>query len=241
MKWFICAALLTGGFSFLAAQTDEGPSDSVRAQVREITGTVELKAPDQETWVNAVPGVYLEKDTLISTGFKSSAILTLGNSSLIVQPLTRLSLEEISARGNNERINVRLRTGRVRAEVRPPVGGKVNFTIKSHIATAAIRGTVFEFDTLNIRVAEGTVDFAPASTGRIPPRAVPVSAGENSFVDSLTASAAAPLVIDAANLSPPAPAGSEAPVNPAETLVTVPRTKAHGSLTINVNITEKGD
>ncbi|MDR2185468.1 MAG: FecR family protein [Treponema sp.] len=241
MKWFICAVLFAGGFSFLAAQTNEGSSDAMRAQIREITGRVELKAPHQEIWVNAVPGDYIEKETIIFTGFKSSALLMLGNSSLLVQPLTRLSLGEISAGGNNEGIDLELRTGRVRAEVRSPVGGKVNFAIKSHIATAAIRGTVFEFDTLNIRVAEGTVDFAPVSTGRIPPRAVPVSAGESSFVDTLTASAAAPSVIEVLNLSPPAPAGSAAPLSPMETPVTVTRTKDYGSLTINVHVTEKGN
>jgi hypothetical protein len=241
MKWLIRAALFIGGFSVLAAQTGGETFDSAGAQIREITGTVELKAPNRDVWVKASPGDYLERDTFISTGFKSSAVLILGNSSLIVQPLTRLSLWELSGRENNERIGVNLRTGRVRAEVRPPAGGKVDFTVRSPVVSASVRGTVFEFDTLNIRVSEGTVDFTPIETGGILPRTVPVSAGENSFVDVLTGSAAAPLAIDASHLTPPAQAGSDVPPGPMETPVTVPRTKAYGSLTINVDVRERGN
>jgi hypothetical protein len=238
IKWFVFAGLFIGGFSFLAAQTGEGPSSVAR--IREITGTVELKAANQETWVRALPGDHLERETVISTGFKSTAVLTLGNSSLFVLPLTRLSLGELSARENDERVDLGLRAGRIRAEVRPPVGGKVEFTVRSPIATASVRGTVFEFDTVNLRVSEGTVNFTPAETGGIPPRTVPVSSGENSFVDTLTASAVMPAAIDTANLFPPAPAGSGASIGPAETSVTVPRTRPAGSLSITVNVTEKG-
>jgi hypothetical protein len=238
MKWFIFAGLFIGGVSFLAAQTGEGSSSEAR--IREITGTVELKAPNQETWVKALPGDHLEKETLISTGFKSTAVLMLGNSSLIVQPLTRLSLGELSAQGNDEKVNLRLRTGKIRAEVRPPVGGKVEFTVRSPIATASVRGTVFEFDTVNLRVSEGTVNFTPVETGGIPPRTVPVSGGENSFVDTATASAVMPAVIETANLAPPAPAGSGASISPVETPITVPQARPAGSVSITVNLTEKG-
>jgi hypothetical protein len=56
---------------------------------------IPIKAPGSTAWVSAVAGDRIEKDTLISTGFKSSAVILLGNSVLMVQPVTRLSLEEI--------------------------------------------------------------------------------------------------------------------------------------------------
>jgi hypothetical protein len=246
MKWFICAGLFIGGFSFLAAQSGDagqtGPLPVSGAQIREITGRVELKAPNQETWVTASPGDYMEKDTLISTGFKSSAILSLGNSSLFVQALTRLSLGELSARGNEEKIDLSLRTGRVRAEVRPPPDGKIEFTVRSPMATASVRGTVFEFDTMNLRVAEGRVDFTPVSagTGAISPKAVPVTSGESSFIDTLTGSAVTPAAISTSNLSPPPPAGTGVSLVPAETPISTAPARLPGSVTITVDLKEKG-
>jgi hypothetical protein len=84
------------------------------------------------------------------------------------------------------------------------------------MATASVRGTVFEFDTMNLKVAEGTVDFSPQRAGGVSPRAVPVSAGERSFIDTLTGSAVTPAVIARSNLSPPAPAGTRVSLDPAE-------------------------
>jgi hypothetical protein len=46
-------------------------------------------------WAAAKEGERIAKDTVISTGFKSSAILAVGNSTVIAQPLTRLSLAEL--------------------------------------------------------------------------------------------------------------------------------------------------
>jgi hypothetical protein len=94
---------------------------------------------------------------VVSTGFKSTAVIALGNSVLSVQPLTRLTVEDIRESAGNERVNINLQTGRIRADVKPPVGGKTEFTVKSPSATASVRGTSFEFDGLNLRVEEGRV------------------------------------------------------------------------------------
>jgi hypothetical protein len=148
------AILVSAG---IAAQTPT-------ATLRELNGRVEVMVPGSADWVLAEPGMRIEGAALVSTGFRSTAILALGNSTITVQPLTRLSLEEIVERQGSEQISVYLRTGRVRAEVRPPVAGKTDFTIRSPIATASVRGTVFDFDTVNLRVAEGRVEFT-GSTG----------------------------------------------------------------------------
>jgi hypothetical protein len=127
------------------------------AVIREINGTVEVKAPGATDWSAARPGQELGRNTVVSTGFKSSALIVVGNSTLTVQPLTRLSLEELIRAGNTEKVNVSLRAGRIRADVKPPAGGSSEFTVRSPTATASVRGTAFEFDGIRVRVDEGRV------------------------------------------------------------------------------------
>jgi hypothetical protein len=74
-----------------------------------------------------------------------------------VRPLTRLSLEELQNAQSNESVNFYLETGRVRVEVKPPVSGKTNFTVRGPTATASVRGTSFDFDGANLTVDEGRV------------------------------------------------------------------------------------
>jgi hypothetical protein len=140
-------AVLLGGF--LYAQEE--------AYIRELTGTVEVKDPGAAEWRAARTEERLSRNTLISTGFKSTARIVLGNSTVIVRPLTRLSLEEIQNTQGSELVNLYLQTGRVRAEVNPPASGKTDFTIRSPTATASVRGTTFEFNGENLIVDEGKV------------------------------------------------------------------------------------
>jgi hypothetical protein len=177
--------------------------------IRDLRGTVEVKGPGAPGWQAAAVGQELGGDTLVSTGFKSEALLDLGNSTLLVRPLTRLSLGELESAAKGERVELGLRAGRIRAEVKAPVGGKVEFTVRSPIATASVRGTVFEFDTVNLKVEEGTVSFAGADR-----TAVYVGAGQSSAPDPASGRTAAP-VETAAALTPPPPAGVEDTAVPA--------------------------
>jgi hypothetical protein len=132
-------------------------STGSRAIIRETSGTVEIKAPGSSKWIPARQGQSIARTAVVSTGFKSTAVIALGNSVLSVQPLTRLTVEEIRETAGNERVNISLQTGRIRADVKPPAGGKTEFTVRSPSATASVRGTSFEFDGLHLRVDEGRV------------------------------------------------------------------------------------
>jgi hypothetical protein len=168
-------------------------AQSPRAVIEEVWGTVELKAPRSSVWEAALPGQEVTRETEISTGFKSSAVVRLGNSTLLVKPLTRLSLGAIQAAADTEQVDVQLRAGRIRANVNPPAAGQgVNFTVRSPSATASVRGTVFEFDTQNLTVAEGTVQFSGADN-----TAVYVQAGQSSAPDPVSGKAAAPVEVSA--------------------------------------------
>jgi hypothetical protein len=194
---FFALVLVSGVLFARSLQAQES------AFFREINGTVEIKAPGSELWIKAAAGDRIEKNTLVSTGFKSTAIIALGDSLITVRPVTRLSLEEIARDQNNEQVNLFLHTGRVRADVKPPAGGSSNFTVRSPIATASVRGTSFEFDTEHLRVDEGRVQYS-LDNGR----QVYVGGGGISYVDEPTNTVVSPFDAAAELLTPALPAGS---------------------------------
>jgi hypothetical protein len=201
MKYLSTLALVMLMAAGLSAQT---PEQQPFAALRELSGRVEIKAPGSAAWIPAEEGMAVEKTAVISTGFQGSALLVLENTRISIQPLTRLSLEEILERQGSEQVDLYLRTGRVRAEVRPPAGGRIDFTVRSPVATASVRGTVFDFDTVNLRVAEGRVQFAGASGSP-----VPVRRGESSSVNETASRASAPWEAQTAALAPALPLGTE--------------------------------
>jgi len=187
-------------------------TQNITGIIRETNGTVEIKANASGNWVQARPGDLLRKDTVISTGFRSSAVIAVGNSSLTVRPLTRLSLEELLTQNDSETISINLNTGRVRAEVAPPLGGKTNFSIQSPSATASVRGTEFEMDTVSIQVLSGEVSYTPTPSGQNgqPGRSVSVSAGQESWIDADTGVAVTPIAAAETSRSLPNLPGQEA-------------------------------
>jgi hypothetical protein len=171
-----------------------------QAVLKDFTGKVEIKAPGAD-WVPAAIGQQLEKATVISTGFKGGATIGIGNSVLSVGALTRLTLQEIQA-GQNEQVSLGLQTGRIRAEVNPPAGGKTDFTVRSPSATASVRGTSFEFDGKQLTVDQGRVQLTGGDGTR-------VFVGQGHQVTTNTMNGRTPEVAETVRgeLVPPAPAG----------------------------------
>jgi len=172
--------------------------------ISEISGEVELKPSGAAAFTAAKNGDTIARDTIVSTGFRSTAVLTIGSSTITVRPLTRLSLAEIQSASGTENLNVSLQTGRVRVDVSPPAGTRANMTIQSPGATASVRGTSFEFDTVNLSVLEGKVMFGSTSSGLT----TMVQGGESSFVGA-DGQPANPAEVTTAALLPSAPVGSE--------------------------------
>jgi hypothetical protein len=137
-------------------------SQTLEARFLEVNGAVEIKTQGNESsgsseWKRAVRGEFIGRNTIISTGLKSSAIISLGSSRLEVRPLTMLTLQELIRRDNAEETVLYLRTGRVRAAVNPPAGQNIDFTVAAPIVTASVRGTSFEFDGTHLWVNDGRV------------------------------------------------------------------------------------
>jgi hypothetical protein len=153
-------------------------AQTLEARFLEVTGTVETREASSGGWSRAAPGGLIGRNTVISTGLKSSAVIALGSSRLEVRPLTMLTLEELTQRGNAEETTLYLRTGRVRASVTPPTGRSVDFTVGSPTVTASVRGTSFEFDGRRLQVENGQVLLAGTGGQRIY-----VAEAQQSYVD----------------------------------------------------------
>ncbi|MEL3905481.1 MAG: FecR family protein [Treponema sp.] len=151
---------------------------AMTATITEIAGKVEYKLSDKDEWQPAKAGTVLSVGSMISTGFKSTAIITMETATLTVKPVTRLSIEELIKAEGAAKSQMFLMTGRVRAEVTPKEGETTDFKVKSPTATASVRGTGFEFDGQNLTVEHGAVQFESGIGA-----AYLVSSGEFSTLD----------------------------------------------------------
>jgi len=221
-KAILMAFLLTAGG--LCAFSQNGV-------LREITGNVEIKAAGSSSFTAARTGAVIARDTIVSTGFNSTAVIEIGSSLITVRPLTRLSLSEIQSSSNTENVNVSLQTGRVRVDVNPPAGTRTNLTVQSTVASASVRGTSFEFDTYNLSVNEGRVSFG----GNNGP-SVMVNAGNNTFVGT-DGAPVNPAAVAASSLVPSSPVGAPS----AETIVQsasvydIPSGDNYGDVSIDIS------
>ena len=136
---------------FFSFSTEKGIIKSVQRKVEiNISGK----------WIKAEIGMELLPGNLISTGFKSNAVIDTGSSEIFIKQLTRMSLDELSKSGNTVKTNLNLRLGRVKANVKTSEGLKHNFTLKTPVSTAAVRGTVFESGVRSLDVISGSIRYA---------------------------------------------------------------------------------
>ena len=191
LKTMVVLVVLCGGIAFAQNGVITGMS-----------GTVELMKAGSSAFVPARTGDEVAMSTIVSTGFKSTALIKAGNTVITVRPLTRLSLAELSASAGTETLNVSLQTGRVQIDVNPPAGTRVTMTVRGPTATASVRGTTFIFDTRNISVQKGTVAFRGK---RGPVMLIPAGSSSQTQEDNTVVD---PLETNAAALLPPPPEGS---------------------------------
>lgn len=151
MKKYILIILFFALTTFLFAD--------ITAVIKEVSGKVEIMVPGG-SWKKASEGMKINKGDSISTGFRSKAILALGASQVVVKQLTRMELAELVEKEGTVRTGLNLRVGKIRAKVRTTAGLRQDFRLTSPVSTAAVRGTDFEYDGVNLTVIEGTVEFA---------------------------------------------------------------------------------
>ena len=129
------------------------------ATVKDFYGRVKVKYDGDSVWSRIELGQELPSNATISTGFNSQVVLDLGNATLDVLPLTRMTITKITESQDTIATSLFLQGGKIKADV-GHVSGKVNdFKIKSPVATASVRGTAFEFSGNTLKVLRGVVAF----------------------------------------------------------------------------------
>lgn len=133
MKKLICLFLfsfLIGTFSFASNEV---------AIVNSVVGKVEIQLNDN--WIQIKNGDILTPGTVISTGFRSSAVLYIGKSLIEVRALTRLTIEEIVEQNQNYNTTMFLDAGNIKADIKKSDNKRVGFKVRTSVATASVRGT----------------------------------------------------------------------------------------------------
>src|SRR6056297_1253655 len=132
----------------------------------EVKGKVEYRLPGSN-WQKAAVGVPVPTGAQISTGFNSRASIEIEEAVLHVDALTRMRIDELVKKGGLISTDINLKVGRIQASVRRTEGLRHNFKLRSAQSTAAVRGTSFIYDGINLAVYDGTVRFTnPFDIGR---------------------------------------------------------------------------
>ena len=124
----------------------------------EISGKVEVQLPG-ETWSRAEKGMALPLETMISTGFNSTASLDLGSSTIHLQEFTRMFVRDLAEKGGVITTDLQLNVGKIRAQVESSEGLTHDFNVLSTVSVASVRGTEFEYDGESLYCIRGKVLF----------------------------------------------------------------------------------
>ena len=149
MRYIVSTALLL----ILCALPASTQTEAVLVSVE---GKVETR-PEGGSWQQASEGDTIARGTTVSTGFDGSADIELGDSVIQVDSLTRLTLEQLVRQADTVTTRVFMDVGEVEAEVQGAEGLSNDFEVRSTQATAAVRGTVFQFNGRSVSVSEGQV------------------------------------------------------------------------------------
>lgn len=142
-------------------------ANTPKAVLKNIKGKVEVKTATNQSWTPAKEGMDIQTMTTISTGFDSSVTLEMADTTIFVKPLTRMTLDQLIEQQGTVKTSCYLRVGTVNASVKSAEGVKQDLQVQSPYSTASVRGTVFEFDGLKLKVLEGRVALIPGRPERI--------------------------------------------------------------------------
>ena len=138
------------------------PAFTLDAVVVSVLGKAEMQTA--KGWQPMKEGSKLTAGTLVSTGFKSQAVLSIGKSTVTVQPLSRLTLEQLTERADSDVSRIYLDAGSIKADIKAAENNRVGFTVKSPVATASVRGTSGVIDSFGaLESTSGVWMVAPAS------------------------------------------------------------------------------
>lgn len=136
MKRIILSVFLLLGSVALLAATETAQN---KAEVISFTGKAEYQT--DQGWLPITVGTTLDQGTMISTGFKSSVVLAIGDSRFTVAALSRITIDKLTESDSNYDTEMNISTGKLKMDVKAKPGKSTSFTVRSPTATASVRGT----------------------------------------------------------------------------------------------------
>lgn len=134
-------------------------ASALEAKFVSIEGKVEIL--EGGMWIPVEEGdIIQEKGAVISTGFKSNAVVSVKGTNFTLGPLTRITIENMVAMENKDSTQIYIDSGSLKANVSSSDGRKVGFKVRSAVATASVRGTEFKVTSSGrLSVTQGLVSF----------------------------------------------------------------------------------
>lgn len=134
-------------------------ASALEAKFVSIEGKVEIL--EGGMWIPVEEGdIIQERGAVISTGFKSNAVVSVKGTNFTLGPLTRITIENMVAMENKDSTQIYIDSGSLKASVSSSDGRKVGFKVRSAVATASVRGTEFKVTSSGrLSVTQGLVSF----------------------------------------------------------------------------------
>ena len=166
------------------------------AKVTYVKGKVEVSRGNE--WVSLKVGDVVNESETISTGFQSEARLNYNGSVMAVPALSRITLEALQSSGTKETVSIKVDTGAVRSKVTHTEGKRIEYTARTPVGVASVRGTDFAvFANGRAKVFSGAIAYYKASDFKMPDLSGATSDGDEGEEEGDSA----PAVVDT-----PAPA-----------------------------------
>lgn len=163
MKKNLIKIILAGlFFSFVVL-----PVFSAGAKVTYIKGKVEVSRNGE--WIALKVGDTVAQAETINTGFQSEARLNLNGSVMAVPALTRVTLEKLATSDSKDTVSLYVDTGAVRSKVTHTDNKKIDYTARTAVAVASVRGTDFTITAKGkVTCKEGAVAVYSAKKYKAP-------------------------------------------------------------------------
>ncbi len=135
---------------------------AANAKVTYVKGKVEVSRGTE--WVALKVGDVVNEAETISTGFQSEARLNYNGSVMAVPALSRVTLESLQSSGSKDLVSLKVDTGAVRSRVTHTEGKRIEYSARTSVAVASVRGTDFAvFANGMAQVYAGAVAYYKAS------------------------------------------------------------------------------
>ena len=132
------------------------------AKVTYVKGKVEVSRGNE--WVSLKVGDVVNEAETISTGFQSEARLNYNGSVMAVPALSRITLEALKSSSKKETVSIKVDTGAVRSKVTHTEGKRIEYTARTPVGVASVRGTDFTiFANGKAKVLAGAIAYYKAS------------------------------------------------------------------------------